>query len=257
MSEFNCSLCNYTSDLKSNVERHIKKRTKCGEGIAEIIEIPVEIVCEFCSKTFTTRRSLNKHKKDSCRVKKSNIEEENRALKEKVEKLEEQIAKKPTNVTINNDNSTHNTHNTHNNIIINITPYNDPNLEGAEKYYLHAIKRIFLSVPTIIEKIHFNSAFPENHNICITNYRTKLAKVFTGREWKTMEEDQLISELVNTYENLLEDWAEDPEYPERMRYIQIYKEIKERDGRLKVEKEIRDEVKKLIYDKRGMIKIKN
>ena len=70
-----------------------------------------------------------------------------------------------------------------------------------------------------------------------------------------MNEDYLIDELVNTYEGLLEDWAE--EKPERMKYIEKYKEIKERDGEDKVNKDLKDEVKKLIYDKRDMIRIKN
>ena len=152
-----------------------------------------------------------------------------------------------------NNNTTNN--NTTNNIIINITPYNDPNLEGVEKYYLMALKKLFLSVPTIIEKIHFNTSIPENHNICITNYRSKVAKVFNGQEWKTMNEDAVITELVNTYETLLEDCAEDD--TEKMKYIDRYKQIKRRDGETKVMNDIKDEVKKLIYDKRSMIKLKN
>ena len=112
-----------------------------------------------------------------------------------------------------------------------------------------------MSVPHIIQQIHFNKELPENHNICITNYRSKLAKVFIGKKWKTMDEDELIDELVNTYENLLEDWAD--QNPERMKYIEKYKEIKERDGEEKVIKDLKDEVKKLIYDNRNMIKIKN
>lgn len=90
---------------------------------------------------------------------------------------------------------------------------------------------------------------------CITNFRTKLAKVFTGKEWKTMKEDILFDELIKTYEGLLEDWAED--HPERMKYIEQYKQIKERDGESNVMKKVKDEVKMLIYDKRDMIKIKN
>ena len=244
--EFRCSICNYTSDRRQNVERHINRKTKCGDGISHILELPIEISCEFCNKTFTQKRTLARHQQDSCKLK---------LIKEN-EKLKEQLAAKDTQkpTTIINDNST--TNNTvNNNIIINITPYNDPNLEGAERYYKEAIKKIFMSVPTIIERIHFNSDLPENHNICITNYRSKLAKVFNGREWKTMDEDHLIDELVNTYENLLEDWADGD--PNKMKYIEKYKEIKERDGADKVQKDLKDEVKKLIYDKRSIIKIKN
>ena len=160
------SLCNYTSYLKVNVQKHINKQTKCGEGIAEILEIPVEITCEYCSKEFSTKPSLKRHLK-TCKIRKADIEEENKKLHEENKKLLEVIAKKePTSTTINN--TTNNTNNTiNNNIIIQITPYNDPNLEGVERYYKEAIKKIFMSVPTIIERIHFNELMPENHNICI------------------------------------------------------------------------------------------
>ena len=40
-------------------------------------------------------------------------------------------------------------------------------------------------------------------------------------------------------------------------HIEEYKEIKKRDGRIKVEKDLRDTVKKLIYDNSAMINPKN
>jgi len=68
--EFACSLCLYTSQFKHNVKAHINKQLKCGDGIAEIIEIPIEIKCNLCNKTFTTKVNLNKHLK-ICKVNKS------------------------------------------------------------------------------------------------------------------------------------------------------------------------------------------
>jgi len=245
MSEFSCSICHYLSPFKANVKTHIlNKNLKCASENPEILEIPVDIICEFCSKEFATMPSMKRHLK-TCKVKKSSLEEEVQELKIKLAAAEA----KSTTTMINSNNT-----NTIN-ININLTPYNDPNLEGAERYYKEAIKKLFLSVPHIIERIHFNSELPENHNICIKNFRTKIAKAWNGREWKTMDEDELIKKLVNTYEKILEDWAEDN--PERMKHIEKYNEIKERDGRQKVEQEIREEVKKLLYDKRGMIRIKN
>ena len=239
--EFACSLCNYQSVNKSNIERHIISKCK----VAEIIEIPVDINCEFCNKEFATKPNLKRHLK-TCKVKKQNIEEENEKLRKENEKLKEALAQKPT-TTINNNTV---------NININLAPWNDPNLDEAEKYYLQAIKKAFMSIPYIIEKIHFNPEMPENQNICIKNYRTKVAKVFDGRKWTIMDEDKVIKQLIDDYERLLEDWAEGkPE--KRMQYIERYKEIKERDGRLKVENDIKDEIKKLIYVNRDMIKIKN
>jgi len=66
--EFQCSLCNYQSKVKSSIRRHINKQIKCSNGDAEILEIPVEINCDFCQKTFTTEPSMKRHIK-TCKVK--------------------------------------------------------------------------------------------------------------------------------------------------------------------------------------------
>ena len=65
MSEFSCSVCQYTSDTKKSVKRHID--AKCVR--AEIIEIPIDINCEYCTKSFTTIPNLKKHLK-ICKIKK-------------------------------------------------------------------------------------------------------------------------------------------------------------------------------------------
>ena len=69
--------------------------------------------------------------------------------------------------------------------------------ENVNDFYKAAMKKLFLSVPKLIELIHFNKDLPENHTITIKNARTKVAKVYNGTEWKTMDEDLLIKRLIN------------------------------------------------------------
>jgi hypothetical protein len=49
---FKCSVCNYSCEDKSMMTRHINRKTRCGEGDPEIIEIPTNISCEICKKKF-------------------------------------------------------------------------------------------------------------------------------------------------------------------------------------------------------------
>jgi hypothetical protein len=257
MVQYTCPRCIFETDHKSKMKVHIERKNpcKCTKLDIEIKDYEKEILdrtfdmtkCVLCNTIFSDKTMYNDHKLECDKQilnKLKELEEENLMLKSQL------AIKTSMPITNNIDNSTTNI-----NFNINLYPYNDPNLPDADKLYREAIKKIFMSVPKLIELIHFNTDLPENHNICIKNFRSKIAKVYNGKEWKTMDEDKLIDELINTYEGDLENWAEDN--PKRMQYIEKYREIKERDGKGKVYKDLKDEVKKLIYDKRDMIKIKN
>ncbi len=165
----------------------------------------------------------------TCKIKKTNLEEENKILKEKLAIAEEALSKKP-NITINQ-----------NNVNIILAPWNNPKLPNdIDRYYRESVKKIFLAVPTLIKYIHFNTEHPENHNICIKNGRNKVAKVYNGSEWETMDEDHLIQSLITDYEQTVEEFSD----TNGLEYTEKYNEIKDRD-------------KRVIYDRNHMIKVKN
>lgn len=60
--EFACSVCQYTSDRKHCVKKHINRVNKCGEN-PQIVEIPIEIKCEHCQKQYSTKPNLIGHYK--------------------------------------------------------------------------------------------------------------------------------------------------------------------------------------------------
>jgi hypothetical protein len=256
MSEFVCSVCSFRSNVKKVVERHINKKKRCtnNEEIAKIIVIEKEIKCEFCSKMYKTIDSLERHKKNFCKIKDKLLQERlkeletaNKELETRLKEKEDQISNTSNttinNTTINNDNRT----------VINIVinSYKDPSIEHlTDKDYIRAIKRIVMSIPEIIRHIHFNENAPENHNVCITNFKGKFARVFDGKEWRTVDEEVVINTLINDNEYLLEQYAEDN--PELQVYIDKYKRIKEANKE-SVEKETKKEVRTLLYDKRNMV----
>jgi hypothetical protein len=251
MSMYKCSACDFKSDYKSNVVKHINKTKKCANvDTFEVIKLNVEIRCDYCDKEFSDKNGKNRHLK-ICKFKpndKSRIKE----LEDKVAELSGKLSSAtihPTNITKNSNNTTHNT--THNNttnntinnyITISLTPYNDPNMEGMQQYLEAAIRKTFLSVPSLIENIHFNDEYPENQNICITNKRTKDAKVFDGKKWKTINKDLLLNEMVDTYERELTNFAEEQG---NTKYIKNYESAMKRGN---AEKDLVDEVHNIIYD---------
>jgi len=202
--EFSCSICSYRTDKKANIERHINNKRKCGIGTPIIIEIPVTINCNFCKKTFTTVASMKRHLK-ICKIKKEQTEEEIAKKDEQIRELKEKLAeasKKIINNTTNNTNIINN-----NFITVQLRPYNDPKLpEDMDDIYEDAWSKK-KSISTFIERIHFNPDLPENHNICITNLKSKLVKVFTEQGWVTKDQDNIINEIIITTDHLMEKWV--------------------------------------------------
>lgn len=242
MPEYKCSLCDYKSCYKAHLINHANKKKKCGEGILKIIESELNFNCEYCKKDFNVKNNLTRHLK-TCKVKKQNLEKRVIELEKKLA-VAEALANKPTIGTQNNTNNT-------NNINIQLAPWNNPLLpNNVDKYYNEALKKLFLSIPTLIKQIHFNNKFPENHNISITNMRSGIARVYNGKEWESMNEKDVINSLIYDYENTLTDYAEEnnPVYNEKI------KKIKDRDGEDKVYDDLHTEVKRVIYDRNHMIK---
>ena len=250
MPEFQCSNCRYTSYLKVNVQKHVNKKKKCTdcEIVPNIIELKnIIISCDYCNKTISTKPNLSKHLK-ICKIKKIELERQLQEKEEQVQELEKKLAiaeginKRPSIGTQNN----------FNNININLAPWNNPVIpKDIEKYYKEAVKKIFLAIPTLIKFIHFNADHPENHNICIRNARSKVAKVYNGKEWESMDEDLLIKSLINDYEATLEDYAEE----KSLSYVNKMNAIKDRDTEEKVYDDLQVEVKRVIYDRNHMVRI--
>jgi hypothetical protein len=123
-------------------------------------------------------------------------------------------------------------------------------MEGMQQYLEAALRKTFLSVPNLIESVHFNKEYPENQNICITNRRTKDAKVFDGKKWKTVNKELLINEIVDTYERELTNYAEEQG---KTKFIKEYNNAKKRGN---AEKDLKEEVHNVIYDNSDKVNTK-
>jgi len=213
MARYICNRCGYESFSKRNAERHINKTIQCKtneETELKLIIIDDILYCDKCNKKYKTFDSLKRHQKSSCK-----------------------IINTTNNVQINN-----------NYITISLTPYNDPNMKGMQPYLEAALRKTFLSIPNLIENVHFNNEYPENQNICITNKRTNDAKVFDGKKWKTVNKELLLNEIVDTYERELTNYAEENG---KTRFIKDYESAKRRGG-VNAEKDLKEEVHNVIYD---------
>jgi len=250
--EYACSICTYVTDHKKHAEKHINRLNKCGEN-PQVIARPVSIVCEFCNKSYTTKRSLKRHY-TVCKTKKQQEEDEAAKeiaeLKEKLARAEAKAEAKGGPQTVIN-----------NYIQVNINGYRDTSFEHlTDRHFKRAIGRMVNSVPQLIKDVHFNKKVPENHNIYISNIKNKYAMVYDGEKWCSKPQDQVIDDLISDQEYAIEEWlGEGDRFPKEMDKFNQYLEKKETEapeGGGMIKDAIKEEVKLLLYNNRNLIRQK-
>ena len=213
MSDYYCNTCKcsftrkYSYDVHCLSFKHLERLRKKNTHICT------------CGKQYLHQPSLSKHKK-TCKViqeSKRNtsdteiIQKQLSDLLEKYEHLSSIIianatANTNTNTTTNYNNSTHiDTQN--NNISIQINAFGNENLDYiTDGGFDHCVNRVYASIPTLIEKVHFDPAHPENHNIKIPNKKQPHASVLSeNKEWKLMDKNEVIANMMDTGYILLDD----------------------------------------------------
>jgi len=108
--------------------------------------------------------------------------------------------------TTNNTNN-NNTNIETQNITININAFGNENTDYIDdKAILACIGRIYKSIPSLLEKIHFDPKHPENHNIRITNKKLPYASVMgNNQKWKTVDRKDAIETMVTNSYNMLDE----------------------------------------------------
>ena len=67
----------------------------------------------------------------------------------------------------------------------------------------------FMSVPRLIQHVHFNKNMPNNHNVYIPNMRSKYAMAFNGNKWNLSNQSEIIAQLFDDKNIFLEDKYEE------------------------------------------------
>jgi hypothetical protein len=145
------------------------------------------------------------------------------------------------------------TNTTNNTMNIVILPYNQTDVSHLkDKDFYNSISRCILSVPKLINKIHFDKNKPENHNIYISNISKGHAMVWDGKKWLVKDQQDVVDDLIRENEYRLEDWIDEGQhkYPRAMEKFKLYMSKRDEKG---VPELVRKEVKMMLYNNRDMI----
>lgn len=191
---YECKRCGYNSIHKSDLEKHLSRKTPCEakqssvsvEELKKELEQQIEsktYTCNGCHKRFAHGSSCSRHRKEC----------EDRAIQEN----------KGVVAEINGD---HNNMTVENHVHIHINAFDNPSTAHIKDDYvkrLLEVKRfaqIENAMVNLCKRIYFNERHPENFNAYIPNKKQKEALVWDGSEWKWMTREDVIKSMRdNTY----------------------------------------------------------
>ena len=240
-----CKLCDYSCVKPSEYNRHLlrKKHIMNTNNMKQFI-------CD-CGIIYNSKQGLWKHKKKCNNVntieepnedviyndidstpdtdkkilieiimkEREQFEKEKEELQRQFQKKEEELLKQ---IEIEKKNveteKQRNTIETQNNLNIQINAFGCENLEHiTDEFKVKCLKQIYKSIPEMVAKIHFNTKYPENHNVKIPNKKLPYASVMTADNvWKTVDKKNTITSMVDksfylldgTYEEHKEELSE-------------------------------------------------
>lgn len=235
MKSYNCELCNFYSNLKTDLLRHHKtkkhinsiienkrykeglckkpsknppKPSKMSDEPPKTLQNEKKFICDLCSKEFSRKDNFKRHLKFRC--KKNAKNEQNENYKKMFFEIKNELKKekiefnKQLNLLIEKVKKKKKFHNTINNTINNITQNIQLNCYGSEdvshitdKLKNEMLKIPFVAIPKMIEAVHFNNEKPENKNISLSNIRDNKVKIYSDKGWIYKDKDETINDLVN------------------------------------------------------------
>ena len=224
-----CSICNLDFKNKAYYKKHLSTRRHAERSNTTSENKTLSCVCgrsySYHQSLYVHRKTCEQHQKSKkgTDIKSSQQPSANIELIEKLKSYEKELAEVKAQIAIildkqatcaqtNNHNNNNTIDNQTNNNIetqvnININAFGNENTEYLDdKAILECIGRVYKSIPSLVEKIHFDPKHPENHNIKITNKKLPYASVMgNNKKWKTVDRKDAIDTMVNNSYYILDD----------------------------------------------------
>jgi hypothetical protein len=64
-------------------------------------------------------------------------------------------------------------------------------------YFFYLTIEFFQGFLKFIEKVHFDESVPENHNINITNLKSKYLHIYENNQWTAKEKAYVLDKFIN------------------------------------------------------------
>jgi len=245
-----CSVCNISFTKKANYDRHLtsQKHQKREMNSKAMFQ------CKNCYKYFSSKQGCYSHEKN-CKISQcpkviiKDNNDEKKEMQMQIHKQQQEIDNLKINLhfLLENgiNNTTNNTNNTTNHIetqnVIVVNSFGSENTEYiTDKIIKKLIDSPYISIPKLIEKIHFDPDHPENHNIKVTNKKLNYAEVVRDNKWVTTNKKKAIEDMIENGYNILGD-----KYTDNIDNIQDVKQERFESFQKKYNEEDKDLMKDL------------
>lgn len=233
MDLFECPRCHYHTEYLWNLKKHLlrKKQCPCTYSSKTVDDIFCEIEgkhneekeykCEHCGKKLASLSSKSHHK-NKCKVLKVLKTTESLQMKElqdEMKALKDYVANRLGSSNTPQPCKTH--HQTNNivqqNNIINIIPIVDQSgahLREFDQENMDALPYEILSTclmnlkfRQLLENLHFDQDFPENHNVRLKSIKRNVMEIYKNNKWDVVTLKSGLTDLIEQGTRIFNDFA--------------------------------------------------
>ena len=226
-SMYTCERCGYETALKGCLVRHLQNKKVCLAKISNIDRKDLlsrliskeyktqTTTCEFCNKV-VSKPVIARHKK-TCKNRCESSQQSSQMVPEydalshdtlhklkqliKNEILQEMNSNQASTSIINN-NTTINNNNTYN---IQLNNFGNENTSYLTPEFLtYCLSNPKKGMSFLIEKIHYNKDYPENHNLRCKSLKNNMFERFVDTQWTLCDASNTLDELIKKGYRILE-----------------------------------------------------
>lgn len=244
--QWQCKRCGQDTATKSSLIRHLKRVSPCeGAGTISIEDYLKELThkdynektydCEHCGTRFNSRSNKSRHKKTCAKAKKADekqqkdviilklntLQQQNSTLIEQNTMLTQRLCAVEERLNGSVQQSITNNNITNNNIInINLNNFGSENTSYLTPEFLsYCLKNPRKGMTSLIENIHYNNDYPENHNLRCKSLKQNVFEKYVDSEWRACDASNTLDELIRKGYRIMnahytDNYMNDPEIQE-------------------------------------------
>jgi len=207
-----CNYCEKSFARKDNLTKHmrltckvLKQQNKDRQEIFDKLTL-VELKNKQLEEEIKNKDKVIENKDKQLENKDKQFDDKIMKLVEEINTLRNEIKIiQPSSINTNSNNIMNNSNNTVN--VINIVPHGQEDLAKNkidDLLLIISTKKGYNSVLELISRVHFNSKFPEFHNVYIPNIKNNTAMVF-DKEWELRNIEDVITDLHDSKSDYIMD----------------------------------------------------